>query len=253
MERLNGKVAIITGAAQGVGLCAVKMFLNEGAKVVATDINDEKLFKVIEELGTPDAVAVKHNVSSEEDWKKVIETAVSTFGKLDVLVNNAGIVTNKPITEQTLEEFHRVIDVSATGSYLGIKHCSEAMGTEGHSAIVNICSICGVCGGSRSGLDTAYNAAKGAERMITKHTAHFLANKNIRVNCILPGVIATDMYKAWLKVQPDYADTLKPFAPLAPHYSEPEDIANAIIFLASDEARTITGAELAVDNGYSSY
>ena len=140
MNRLENKVAIITGAAQGVGLCAVKMFLDEGAKVVATDIQGEKLFANIEALNNENVVAVQHDVTSEEAWKNVVDTAMEKFGKLDVLVNNAGFIIGKSVEEESLEEWNKVISVSATGAFLGIKTCSAVMGTEGHSSIVNISS-----------------------------------------------------------------------------------------------------------------
>lgn len=127
------------------------------------------------------------------------------------------------------------------------------MGTEGHSAIVNISSGAGLVGGPRTGNDAAYNTAKGGERLLTKHAADALASKRIRVNSIHPDPIMTDMMRKYIEMDPTTLDDSKIFTPLYPHYSEPEDIANAIIFLASDEAKTITGAELAVDNGLSSY
>ena len=253
MNRLENKVAIITGAAQGVGLCAVKMFLDEGAKVVATDIQGEKLFANIETLNNENVVAVQHDVTSEEAWKNVVDTAMEKFGKLDVLVNNAGFIIGKSVEEESLEEWNKVISVSATGAFLGIKTCSAVMGTEGHSSIVNISSGAGLVGGPRTGNDAAYNTAKGGERLLTKHSAHALAYKNIRVNSIHPGGIMTDMMKMIVSANPAALDACKTHAPLAPHYSEPEDIVYGIIYLASDESRTVTGAELAIDNGLASY
>ena len=253
MNRLENKVAIITGAAQGVGLCAVKMFLDEGAKVVATDIQGEKLFVNIKALNNENVVAVQHDVSSEEDWKKVVDTALEKFGKLDVLVNNAGLILGKSVEVESLEEWNKVIGVSATGCFLGIKTCSAVMGTEGHSSIVNISSGAGLVGGPRTGADAAYNTAKGGERLLTKHSAHALAYKKIRVNSIHPGAIATDMLKMYLEMDPNCMEATKVHAPLAPHYSDPEDIVYGIIYLASDESKTVTGAELAIDNGLTSY
>ncbi|MBQ6699697.1 MAG: SDR family oxidoreductase [Oscillospiraceae bacterium] len=253
MNRLENKVAIITGAAQGVGLCAVKMFLDEGAKVVATDINGEKLFANIEALGRDDVIAVQHDVSSEEDWKNVVEKTLEKFGKLDVLVNNAGFILGKSVEVESLEEWNKIIGVSATGCFLGIKTCSAVMGTEGHSSIVNISSGAGLVGGPRTGNDAAYNTAKGGERLLTKHSAHALAYKNIRVNSIHPGSIMTDMLKMYIENDPNLLEWSKGFCPLAPYYSDPEDIVYGIIYLASDESKTVTGAELAIDNGLSSF
>ena len=253
MNRLENKVAIITGAAQGVGLCAVKMFLDEGAKVVATDIQGEKLFANIEALNNENVVAVQHDVTSEEAWKNVVDTAMEKFGKLDVLVNNAGFIIGKSVEEESLEVWNKVISVSATGAFLGIKTCSAVMGTEGHSSIVNISSDAGLVGGFRTGGDAAYNTAKGGERLLTKHSAHALAHKRIRVNSIHPGAIATDMLKMYLEMDPTCLDASKPYAVLAPHYSDPEDIVYGIIYLASDEAKTVTGAELCIDNGMAAF
>lgn len=253
MNRLENKVAIITGAAQGVGLCAVKMFLDEGAKVVATDIQGEKLFANIEALNNENVVAVQHDVTSEEAWKNVVDTAMEKFGKLDVLVNNAGFIIGKSVEVESLEEWNKVIGVSATGCFLGIKTCSAVMGTEGHSSIINISSGAGLRGGSRTGGDAAYNTAKGGERLLTKHSAHALAAKRIRVNSIHPGAIATDMLKMYLEMDPGILEASKPYAPLAPHYSDPEDIVYGIIYLASDESKTVTGAELCIDNGMAAF
>lgn len=253
MNRLEGKVAIITGAAQGVGLAAVKMFLAEGAKVVGTDINYDKLAANLGEIESSDLMWLKHDVSAEENWKEVVSKTLEKFGKLDVLVNNAGLIMSKNVLDETLEEWNKVISVSATGAFLGIKTCGAVMGTEGHSAIVNISSAAGLVGGPRTGNDAAYNTAKGGERLLTKHCAHALASRRIRVNSIHPGAIMTDMLKKYYEMFPEKVGSNKGFCPLYPHYSDPEDIVNAIIFLASDEAKTITGAELAVDNGLSSY
>ncbi len=253
MNRLENKVAIITGAAQGVGLCAAKMFLSEGAKVVATDINGEKLEKAVAEIDSDNIIAIRHDVSSEEDWKNVVKKAIEKFGKLDVLVNNAGLIYGKSVEEESLDEWNKVIGVSATGCFLGIKTCAAVMGTEGHSSIVNISSAAGLVGGPRTGNDAAYNAAKGGERLLTKHCAQALAAKRIRVNSIHPGAIMTDMMKMIVSEKPEMLDVNRVYSPLPPHYSDPEDIVYGIIYLASDEAKTVTGAELSIDNGFAAY
>lgn len=253
MNRLDGKVAIITGAAQGVGLTAVRMFLEAGAKVVGTDINYEKLEAQLKEFDQTNLLYFKHDVSSEEDWKNIVNQTMDKFGQLDVLVNNAGLIIGKDVMEETLEEWNKVIAVSATGAFLGIKTCSSVMGTNGRSSIINISSGAGLVGSARTGNDAAYNTAKGGERLLTKHAAHALASKRIRVNSIHPGAIKTDMLKMYIEMDPHCMDANKIFAPLYPYYSEPEDIVNAILFLASDDSKTITGAELAVDNGFASY
>lgn len=253
MNRLDGKVAIITGAAQGVGLTAVKMFLEAGACVVGTDVNYEKLSANLDVINNDKLFYVKHDVTNEQDWQEVVKSTIDKFGHLDVLVNNAGFIVGKNVLEESLEEWNKVISVSATGAFLGIKTCSQVMGTEGRSSIINISSGAGLVGGPRTGNDAAYNTAKGGERLLTKHSAHALAEKRIRVNSIHPGSIKTDMLEMYLKADPNCLDASKAYAPLYPHYSDPEDIVNAILFLASDDSKTITGAELAVDNGLASY
>lgn len=253
MDRLKDKVAIVTGAASGLGLVTVKMFLEEGAKVMATDINEALLAENMAAIGSDRLAWVRQDVSREEDWQAVIAAVTEKFGKLDVLVNNAGYIVGKNVAEESLEEWNKVISVSATGAFLGIKLCSAVMGTEGHSSIVNISSGAGLVGGPRTGNDAAYNAAKGAERLLTKHSAHALAPKRIRVNSIHPGGIATPMLKKYIEADPSLVENTKVFCPLYPHFADPEDIAYGIIFLASDESRCITGAELAIDNGLTSY
>ena len=254
MNRLENKVTIITGAAQGLGAATVKMFLDEGAKVVATDINEELLNETVKALNSDDVIAVAHDVSSEEGWKNVVEKALEKFGKLDVLVNNAGILLGKNVLEESLEEWNKVLSVSATGAFLGIKTCAPVMGTDGHSSIVNISSVAGLRGGARTGGDAAYNAAKGAERLLTKHCAHALADKRIRVNSIHPGGILTPMVMKMLEMSGATLDQLEnPTAPLYPSMSTPEDVAYGIIYLASDESKTVTGAELSIDNGTASF
>lgn len=192
-------------------------------------------------------------MSKQEDWEQVVKKTMDKFGHLDVLVNNAGLIIGKSVLDESLEEWNKVIAVSATGAFLGIKTCAKVMGTEGRSSIVNISSGAGLVGGPRTGNDAAYNTAKGGERLLTKHAAHALAQKRIRVNSIHPGAIKTDMLKMYIEMDPHCLDANKVFSPLYPYYSEPEDIVNAVLFLASDDARTITGAELAVDNGLTSY
>lgn len=257
MNRLENKVAIITGAAGGLGLATAKMFLDEGAKVVATDINEALLNESIGAIENENIIAVAHDVTSEEGWKNVVEKTLEKFGKLDVLVNNAGILLGKNVLEETLEEWNKIISVSATGAFLGIKACAPVMGTDGHSSIVNISSFAGLRGGFRSGGDAAYNAAKGAERLLTKHCAHALAEKRIRVNSIHPGGIFTPMVQMMMEQMglglEDLEKAHDPSQALPPHMALPEDVAYGIIYLASDESRCVTGAELSIDNGMASY
>lgn len=251
MKRLEGRVAIITGAARGVGQCAVRMFLNEGAKVVATSRRMENLAENLKDVACDDLLLVKHDVASEEDWNNVVASAMEKFGKVDVLVNNAGIVLGRNVTEETLEEWYKVINTSATGPFLGIQKCSKVMGAG--SSIINISSCAGFSGGALTGNDAAYNTAKGGERLLTKHAAQILGPKGIRVNSVHPGAIKTEMLEEYLKMDPGALDFTKLHAPLAPHYCTPEEVGYLLIFLASKEASAITGAEIAIDNGMSSF
>ena len=253
MNDLTGKVAIITGAAGGVGMATAKMFLEAGAQVVATDINYEKLQTNIESLGSENIVYMQHDVASEEDWQKVVDYAIEKFGHLEILVNNAGVVLGKNVETETLDEWNLVMNVSATGPFLGIKYCSKVMSTDGRSSIINVSSVAGLIGGVRSGDDAAYNSAKGAERLLSKHAAHTLASKRIRVNSIHPGGIMTEMAYEIGRKYPNRPYDLKQIAPLPPHMAKAEDVANLICFLASDDAAVITGAEIACDNGMTSY
>ncbi len=253
MNRLDGKVAIITGAAGGVGLATAKMFLAAGAQVVATDLNEEKLKANIEAIGDDNIVYIQHDVTKEEDWQKVVDLAIEKFGHLEILVNNAGVLLGKDVLEESLDEWNLVMGVSATGPFLGTKYCAKAMSTDGRSSIINVSSVAGMFGGIRASGDAAYNSSKGAERILTKHCAHALASRRIRVNSIHPGAILTDMIKEFGKNNPDKAYDVRGMAPLPPHMAMPDDIANLITFLASDDARVITGAEIAADCGMSAY
>lgn len=251
MERLNGKVAIITGAAQGVGLCAVKMFLNEGAKVVATDINDEKLFKVIEELGTPDAVAVKHNVSSEEDWKKVIETAVSTFGKLDVLVNNAGVMDDMAaMANVTDEKYEYVMGINVYGPLCSMRKACQVFLEQGNGGnIINVSSV----GSMHQAAGPVYCASKAAVNAYSRSVAYTYMKEGIRCNVIAPGGISTEIGTAMGMPNMDGYGRVKPVQALSPAPGKTDDIANTALFLASDDSTYISGVILPVDGGWTSF
>lgn len=245
--RLEGKVAIITGAAQGLGKGIVDRFVEEGCKVVALDVQEEKLKEAF--AGNENVLGFKTDVSSEEEWKNVVEKTVAAFGKIDILVNNAAIFIYKPVLDVTAEEFMRVQSVNSLGAVLGMKYCAPEMEKVGGGSIVNVDSIGGLIGGSADGGDISYSASKGAMRAFTKHTAIQLASKKIRCNTVHPGAIMTPPLKTKFDAEPHMWDFVKVNAPLPPHISDPRDIANGVLFLASDEARTITGAELTIDCG----
>ena len=245
MGRLTGKVAIITGAALGMGAEEAKLFAKEGAKVVATDIKDDVLQEVISEIKANggDAIGLKHNVTSEEEWKNIIQEAVSRYGKVDVLVNNAGIASPKTMAEMGMDEWNKVMDINLNGCVLGMKYVIPEMKKAGGGSLINISSIGGIVGMAGS---SPYTAAKGALRSLSKSAAVEYGKDKIRVNSVHPGIIETPMTaESFESALPFY----KTFTQL-PYFGKPEDVAYGVLFLASDESRFMTGAELVIDGGW---
>lgn len=242
MARLEGKVAIITGAAQGMGAAHAKKFVEEGAKVILTDLNEEKGLAFAKELGE-NAVFVKQNVASEDDWKNVVAKAEEAFGPVNVLVNNAGITMAKKIVDMSVEDYRKVVEINQVSVFLGIKTVIESMNKAGAGSIVNISSLNGLVGGAIGYTDTKF-----AVRGITKAAALELSKQNIRVNSVHPGVIATPMV-----VQEDTKAAVDAFAKFIPlqRVAEPEEVSNLVLFLASDESSYSTGSEFIVDGGIS--
>jgi NAD(P)-dependent dehydrogenase (short-subunit alcohol dehydrogenase family) len=250
MDRLAGKVAIITGAASGMGLAAAQLFAREGAHVVATDVVADVLEKEVAEI-QGDVIAVPLDVASAEGWAAVTEAAVGTFGGVDVLVNNAGIHLAKGILETSAEEWDRVMAINTTGVWLGMKAVIPLMQARGGGSIVNCSSIAGIIGGHADGHGAAYSASKGAVRSLTKHAAQWFAADGIRVNSVHPGAVFTGMAKAaGIQTREDMAQYDDGHTPLAPHAGEPMDIAYGYLYLASDEAKFVTGEELVIDGGW---
>lgn len=247
MARLEGKVAIITGAASGQGAVEAKLFANEGAKVVATDFNEEALNKNVDEINANggEAIAVKHDVTSKEDWDVVVQKAIEAFGEINILVNNAGITGEimKPIEDFTVEEWDKILDVNAKGPFLGTKAVIPEMKKAGGGSIVNISSLSGLYGLG----NPAYNSSKGAVRLLTKNIALDYGKHNIRCNSIHPGTIETPMTKDFVGHEEGKQAALQgiPLGVLG----QPEDVAYAVLFLASDESKFITGAEVVIDGG----
>ena len=240
MARLEGKVAIITGAAQGMGAAHAKLFIEEGAKVVLTDLNEEKGQQTAAELGD-NAIFVKQNVTSEEDWKSVVDKAVEAFGKVDVLVNNAGITMAKSILDMTLSDYRKIVEINQVSVFLGIKAVAPAMIEGGKGSIVNISSMNGLVGGA-----VGYTDTKFAVRGITKAAALELSRKGIRVKSVHPGVIATPMV-----VQEDTKAAVEEFSKHIPigRVAEPSEVSNLVLYLASDESSYSTGSEFVIDGG----
>jgi NAD(P)-dependent dehydrogenase (short-subunit alcohol dehydrogenase family) len=245
MKRLENKVALITGAAMGMGAAEACLFAEEGALLVLTDINAEKLAVMATELESRGAqvLALRQDVSDEADWQKAAREAEARFGRVDVLVNNAGIVDQSGVEATTKEIWDRVIAVNQTGTWLGMKYIAPLLRKAGGGSIVNISSIYGLIG---SGTSTAYQASKGAVRILSKTAAMEFAPMNIRVNTIFPGAIATPMVES---VDPE---TLKHLLALIPmrRMGTALEIAKAALFLASDESSYMTGAELVIDGGW---
>jgi len=252
MNRLAGKVAIITGAASGMGEAAARLFAQEGAKVVAGDVSVAALEQVVAEITAAggDAVAIRLDVSNPESWAEAADTALSRYGKINILVNNAGIHTAKGLLECDLDNWNKVISINAMGVWLGMKTVIPHMQAAGGGSIVNTSSIAALIGGAEAdGGDVAYSASKGAVRAMTKHAAHFFAQDNIRVNSVHPGAIFTGMARAAGFDSREQMGAQFPGGVLKPYIGEPLDIAYAYLYLASDESKFVTGEELVVDGG----
>lgn len=253
MERLIGRVAIVTGAASGQGAAEAKLFAKEGAKVVATDVQIDLLNKVVEEINEAggEAIAIQQDVSNEEKWKEVVDTTVEKFGKLDILVNNAGIYNArgmKTIEDLTTEDWNLYMDVNAKSAFYGIKYGSEAMKKAGKGSIINISSMNGIFAGN--GVGANYSASKAGVRMMTKVAAFELGKYNIRSNSIHPGFIKTPMSQQ-ATADKELYEHLVSRIPLGVG-GDPEDVAYLALFLASDESKFITGQEFIIDGGQTS-
>jgi NAD(P)-dependent dehydrogenase (short-subunit alcohol dehydrogenase family) len=248
MGRVEGKVAIVTGAASNPGLgysSAVKL-AHEGAKLVLTDIDDDgglQCEAAIKAAGG-EATYIHHDVTSEAEWKTVIAGAVSTYGKLDVLVNNAGIAVLKDLDDMTLEDFELQNRVNLTGPFLGIKYSVPEMRKAGGGSIINISSVAGLVGMPRT---IAYGASKGGLRLMSKSVAMAVAKDNIRSNSVHPGVIWSNIY-SWSTKEELEASPLADAIPTG-KLGEADDIANAVLYLASDESKYVSGTEIVVDAG----
>ena len=248
MDRMEGKVALISGAARGMGQAEARLFAAEGAKVAVCDVRDAEGKAVAEEIGA-NATYLHLDVTQEDEWGAAVAATTSAFGKLDVLVNNAGIAEAAPLAEMSLESYQRVIDVNQTGVFLGMRAVVEAMTAAGGGSIVNISSIDGLIGMNNI---ISYVASKWAVRGMTKAAAMELATHGIRVNSIHPGFIHTHLaVEEESHLAATHALLAAHTARLAPmgRTGEPEEIARLALFLASDESSYSTGSEFVADGG----
>lgn len=246
MNRLLGKVTIISGAARGQGEAHSRLLAAEGAKVLMTDVLDEAGENVAADLrdAGSDVHYLHLDVTSEPDWSAAVDEAERRWGRVDVLVNNAGIVGSmKAADEEDLQAWTKLTAINQQGVFLGTKHVVPAMRRAGGGAIVNTCSINGTAGAPGS---FSYQASKGAVRMMTRSAAMEYVGDKIRVNCVSPGLVMTPM------AEEEGEESNKAFAAATPmkRGARPEEISYAVLFLASDEASYITGADLLVDGGY---
>ena len=247
MGRLDGKVALISGGARGQGAAEARLFVREGATVVFGDILDGEGTKVEAGIRASggDATYVHLDVTREADWRGAVATAVQTYGRLDVLVNNAGILIRTKIEETTEAEWDRIMAVNVKGVFLGTKCAIPVMRQAGGGSIINISSTAGLVGSP--GETAAYTATKGAVRLFTKATAIQHARDNIRCNSVHPGPIATDMIKDMLENPALWEQRLRRL-PMR-RVGTPEDVAYGVLYLASDESSFVTGSELVIDGG----
>ncbi|MGM9968435.1 MAG: glucose 1-dehydrogenase [Rummeliibacillus sp.] len=240
MERLLNKVAIITGAAAGMGATHARKFIEEGAKVVLTDLNEEAGAALAKELGE-NAIFIKQDVSSESDWQTVVTETENTFGPVNILVNNAGISLNNSIEDTTLDQYLKIVKINQVSVFLGMKTVVSSMKKTENGSIVNISSMNGLVAGAIGYTDTKF-----AVRGMTKAAAIDFSRYGIRVNSVHPGVIETPMV-----TQGDAVEVIKEFAKHIPlkRVAQPEEVSNLVLFLASEESSYSTGAEFVIDGG----
>ena len=244
--RLEGKVALITGAARGQGAAEARLFAQEGAKVIVADVSDPEGIAVAAEIAEAggDAIYVHLDVTDESEWEAAVQSAITSFGKLDILVNNAGIWRRGHVMETSLEQWDDIMDVNAKGVFLGTKAAIPEMRKAGGGSIVNISSTAGLVGSKTS---SAYSASKGAVRIFSKSTAIQYASEGIRANSIHPGPIDTDMGD---QVWPDPTSREASISRTAlSRIGTAQDIAYGALYLASDESSFVTGSELVIDGG----
>ncbi|MCF4166008.1 glucose 1-dehydrogenase [Zavarzinia compransoris] len=253
MGRVAGKIALVTGAAKGIGREAALVLAREGAAVAVTDLDEEAGRKVVAEITAAGGKALfrRQDVADEAAWEATIAALVAAFGGLDILVNNAGVALAGSVEDTSLEDWRWLMSINLDGVFLGTKHAIKAMKARGGGSIVNLSSIEGIIGDANL---AAYNASKGGVRIFTKSAALHCAQAGygIRVNSVHPGYIWTPMVEGYLDGTEDPAAGKEGLIALHPigHLGVAADIANGILYLASDESAFMTGSELVIDGGY---
>lgn len=248
MKRLENKVAIITGAAGGMGAAEAILFANEGAKVFITDIQEEGLKNVAHQITSSGGIVnyMVHDVTSEQGWADVVQKTVELYDTIHILVNNAGVSGNlmDSLEETSVDEFKKVIEINLLSQFIGIKAVVPHMKKNNGGSIINISSIAGLVGSAKA---TAYTASKGAVRSFTKGAAFELSGDNIRVNSVHPGYVATPMTKK-LQNAKEFKEMAIGITPLG-REAVPDEIAFGVLYLASDESSYTTGSEMVIDGG----
>lgn len=257
--RIAGKVALVSGAASGIGKATARLFARAGARVAVTDVDGEGAKRLAEEIRQSNGQTSWHklDVTAEADWHAAIEETLKAWGQLDILVANAGISFAKPVAEMTLEEWRRVMAVNLDGVFLGTKHAVRAMCGGRGGSIVIVSSASGLRAGG--GGASAYCASKAALRLFAKSVALECADDGIRVNVVLPGGVETPIWQSlanWKDLVEQHGSEEQVWKALGEtqaglkRFAKPEEIASALLFLASDESAFTTGAELVIDGGY---
>ncbi len=247
--RLEGKVALVTGGSQGIGAEVSRRFGNEGARLLIVARGGEAGARMVAELGSETARFFRGDVADEATARGAVAEAVEAFGRLDILVNNAALDFVRPIDETTLAEARRILEVNFLGTFLMLREAGRTMRERGGGAIVNVISRYALVGGAGMGV---YSAAKGAVLSLSRAAAIEWAGAHVRVNAVAPGLTDTPLIETWINEQPDPAAFRQEITATIPlgRMGTPGDVAAAVLYLASDEARQITGACLSVDGGY---
>lgn len=247
MDRLTGRVALVTGAAGGIGAATARRLASEGAAVLVTDVQDDAGAHVVKQItASGGRAAYAHlDVTSQDEWEAAVASVVREFDGLDILVNNAGVADLAVIEETSLADWHRTIEIDQTGVFLGMKTAAAALAASGHGSVINISSVFGASGGF--GTSPAYHAAKGAVRTLTKNIALHWAGRGVRVNSVHPGFISTPILDP-TKGTPAEHVMIK-MTPLG-RLGQPAEVAAGVAYLASDDASFVTGLELYIDGGY---